>query len=454
VSKHVPLHHLTRTQRQPRQQAVILESFVKPSLLAQFSRAFALVFVITGCGYSLDSRLPDEVTRVESIEPALARERKLDFIKPVRVAVDTPEQAQKAIANQITRDHTDEELSIGGESGAMTGLYPPDIDLKLKTLQLMHDQVVAFYDPDAKQMVIVEGRNGSAAQRATTGAAMDELVIAHELTHALQDQHFGIQQMLERVKNNDDKTLALKCVAEGDATLAAFGLTAGGLRTAALESTLKRLAALSINPPAEQHDMPLAVVMPMLFEYSAGSRFVAEAWRHGGWKAVNQLYRHPPLSSQQIIHPELYFNRPTPPIEIELAGYNKLLEGWKKVDDDTYGELLLELLLRRNLPFDAPALSVVARWAGDRIITLQKGGQLTLLWVIAFHDEASAQQFAHSYSRILAHLGGSSNPHGVATRSAAVFVAIGPGVRDFSRLSEAVWKMTKIGAASVRQAAR
>jgi hypothetical protein len=430
---------------------MIFELPVNPNrLLTRLLLGFtlAIVLVVSGCGYSLESSLSPAVAQVKSMEPHLALERGLGFVEQVKVVVDTPEQAQKAMADQITRDHTDEELRIGGESGAMTGLYPSNIDLRRKTLELLRDQVIAFYDPDTRQMVIVEGRSGLAAENRTGADGTDQLVIAHELTHALQDQHFGIRRMLERVKHNDDETLALKCVAEGDATLAALSVTSGGLRRATLESTLKRLAALSTDPPVEQGKIPLAVVMPMLFEYSAGLHFVAQAWQHGGWKAVDKLYRHPPLSTQQIMQPDLYFDHPTPPLQIDLSGYHALLTGWNKVDDDTYGELLLKLLLQRNLPPHARALNVVSHWAGDRIITLQKGHQLTLIWLIAFRNQGAAQEFATTYSQILDHLGNISNPHGVAVHSAAVFVAIGPGVGYFPQLSNAVWKASKIGSAT------
>jgi hypothetical protein len=121
-----------------------------------------------------------------------------------------------------------------------------------------------------------------------------------------------------------------------------------------------------------------------------------------------------------------------------------LLVGWKKVDDDTYGELLLKLIFQRNLPPHTAAFSTLSRWAGDRIITLQKGKELTLLWLIAFHDPAGAAGFAAAYSEILDRLGERSNPHGVAITAATVFVAIGPGARDFTQLKAAVWKASRI----------
>jgi hypothetical protein len=250
--------------------------------------------------------------------------------------------------------------------------------------------------------------------------------------------------MLNQVKDNDDQSLALKSVAEGDATLAGFAYSAGPLQQSKVDALVKQLQALPADPLTHQHKIPLAVTLPMLFEYSSGSRFVAEAWRRGGWPAVDQLYRNPPRSSQQIMHPELYFDHPTPPLRIELNGYQALLRGWKKVDDDTYGELLLELVFQRNLPASAPAAGALSRWAGDRIITLQRGNELTLLWLIAFRDRASAGEFAQAYSKVLEQLGTHSNPHGVATRAAVVLAAIGPGVHDFAHLAEAVWSASRV----------
>jgi len=410
------------------------------------SRAFVLTaLVFAGCGYSLIHGARVDSKQAVSVEAGVGRIRQLDFTQQVPVVVNTPDQAQQAITTQIARDHSDEDLRIGGESGVMTGLYPPNINLKRQTVELLRNEIIGFYNPDTRQMVMVQRpRSDSSSEVRRLGASMGTMVLAHELTHALQDQHFAIEKMLKQVKDNDDQTLALKCVAEGDATLSGFAYVAGRMEPANVESLVNQLSALPASSASQGHDIPLAITVPMLFEYSGGSRFVAEAWRRGGWSAVDQLYRNPPRSSQQIMQPELYFDRPTPPVRIELTGYESLLSDWKKVDDDTYGELLLKLIFERNLPPHASAFRTLPEWAGDRIITLQKGKQLTLLWLIAFHDPAAAAEFARAYSQVLDHLAVKSNPHGVATRATTVFVAIGPGAQDFARLREAVWKASRI----------
>jgi len=144
------------------------------------------------------------------------------------------------------------------------------------------------------------------------------------------------------------------------------------------------------------------------------------------------------------VQPELYFDRPSPPAEIDIAGYGAVLPGWKKVDDDSYGELLLRVILQRNLPPHAPVLETLPRWAGDRIITLQKGSALTLIWIVAFHDRAAAAQFAGAYDSILERMPGERNPHRLEVKSSSALIVIGPGALDFDRLAPAIWKASSI----------
>jgi hypothetical protein len=397
-------------------------------------------------------------TRVEQVETGIQKLRGLDFTAEVPVVVKTREQARQIMIKEIERDHSDEQLRIGGETGAMTGLYPPGMDLKAETLKLLTDQIAGFYNPDDKEMVLVRGGSGNRgvwtdiadffAQRDIAG----EMILAHELTHALQDQHFQINEMLKRVKDNDDKSLALKCVAEGDATLAGFGYVAGRIDQKSIDLLTAQLAALPETFAKTSKGVPVSISTPLLFQYSGGVRFVGEAWRRGGWAGVNALYHNPPTSTQEIMQPKLYFDHLSPPAQIELSGYAAMLKDWKKIDDDTYGELLLKLTLERNLPQRPAALQTITRWAGDRIITLQNGKALTLLWIVVFRDTASADEFAASYDTLLGHLPGENNLYGIEAHGSAVLVVIGAGAARFAALASAIWRASKITSAEAPSA--
>ncbi|MGH7917801.1 MAG: hypothetical protein ACREQE_10050, partial [Candidatus Binataceae bacterium] len=294
---------------------------------------FALV--LSGCAYAIIHGDTVNQTRADQVASGLAHLRGLDFTTKVPIVVTTRDQAERILAAEITRDHSDRELQIGGESGTMVGLYPPGMKLKQETLKLLRNQIAGFYDAHDKRMVLVEsgadlGFWNGAAELVTHRDVVGEMLLAHELTHALQDQHFHIEKMLDRVDNNDDHMLALKAVAEGDATLAGFGYAAGNLDPRTIDLVVSNLANLPQAFAAQSPNVPVGLSAPMLFQYSAGTRFVAEAYKRGGWAAVNALYHNPPQSSQQIMQPELYFDRPSPPAKIDLTGYQDVLRGWTK----------------------------------------------------------------------------------------------------------------------------
>ena len=201
---------------------------------------------------------------------------------------------------------------------------------------------------------------------------------------------FDLGSSLDKLKDDDDRALALKSVAEGDATIAGFAYALGRMDNStadALADNLKNLPqALAAGAPGT----PEGLSAPLVFQYSEGVRFVAEAYRRGGWSGVDALYRRPPQSSHQILHPALYFESAAPEPRIELAGYGQIMSGWKKADDDTYGELLLRVILERNLGKQSNEVGLASRWTADRMIVLQESRGVNVIWMLAFSDEQTA----------------------------------------------------------------
>ena len=404
---------------------------------------------LAGCAYELVHNGAINQSRADEIQAGIQRIRGLTFKRPVPLVLETRKQAETTLIDDINRDYTDRQLQTDGQAGALVGLFPAGIDLKAEMVRLLKSQVAGFYDPHGKRMMMVEGAANlgiwtDATEFLLQRDLVGEMLLAHEYTHALQDQHFGLEAALDKIKNNDDRSLALKSVAEGDATLAGFGYVAGAMDAATADQVTSRLEDLPRAFAAETKDVPEGLSAPLIFQYSAGARFVTYAFHRGGWAAVNALYRQPPQSSQQIMHPELYFDRPTPPDEIRLAGYAKTLAGWTEVDDNCIGELLLQVIVQRNLGKQAPALAVLDRWSGDRMLTLRKGPALTVLWMLSFSDDHSAAQFAALYVSLLDRLLGQSTAHRVDYRDNAVLVLIGESARRFFELAPAVWAATTI----------
>jgi hypothetical protein len=349
---------------------------------------------------------------------------------------------------KLMRDNTNDELRIGGETGVMTGLFPPGTDLKAEELKLMRQQVAGFYDPHDKVMVEVRGKSVLGSTLAGRSSFSTELLQAHELTHALQDQHFGLDRILSQVKHNDDEEIAIHSVIEGDATLAGLAYVSGGMTSEEEKNIVEHFAAVPDSFEPEASGTPLALSIPLMFQYTHGTRFVAEAWERGGWAAVDALYHDPPSSSQEIMEPELYFDHRTAPLDIEVKGYEGPFAGWKKVDEDTFGELLLKIIFDRNLPATSPALKIPATWRGDRMVALEKDGVLTLVWLLAFHDQTAAHEFALDYRSILDDQKGLRHQHWIEDRGRTVLVIIGPRSARFNELAAGVWQASTISSGS------
>jgi len=409
----------------------------------------ACVLALAGCAYELVRGGAINQPRADEIQAGIQAIRELTFKRPVPLVLETREQAEQSLIADINRDYTDEQLRAEGQAGALIGLFPAGIDLKAEMVRLLRSQVAGFYDPHTKQMIMVEGAANlgiwtNATEFLLQRDVVGEMLLAHEYTHALQDQHFGLEAALDKIKNNDDRSLALKSVAEGDATLAGFAYVAGAMNAATADRVTSQLEDLPNAFAAETKGTPEGLSAPLIFQYSAGVKFVTDAFHRGGWPAVDALYRQPPQSSQQIMHPELYFDRSTPPDEIRLAGYEGTLAGWTEVDDNCIGELLLQVIVQRNGGKQAPVLTLLDQWSGDRMVTMRKGPALTVIWMLSFSDSRSAAQFAALYVTLLDRLLGQATAHRVDYRNNAVLVLIGESAYRFLELAPAVWTASTI----------
>lgn len=398
---------------------------------------------MAGCAGAIDQ------SAASNVETGLEQLRQLSFTQKVPFVIRTTDEAQQMMMTKLMRDNTNEDLRVGGQTGVMTGLFPPGTDLEAEELRLMRQQVAGFYDPRDKVMVQVRGKSVLGSTLAGRSVFSTELLQAHELTHALQDQHFGLDRMLSAVRHNDDEEIAIHSVIEGDATLAGLAYVAGGMTAEEEKTIVDHFAAVPDSFEPEASGTPLALSIPLMFQYTHGTRFVAEAWERGGWAAVNALYHDPPRSSQEIMEPALYFDHRTPPLTVAVKGYEGPMAGWKKVDDDTFGELLLKIIFDRNLPADSPALKIPATWRGDRMIALEQDGALTLVWLLAFHDHAAAHEFALDYRSIMDDQKGPPHQHWIEARGNAVLAIIGPRDARFNELASAVWQASTITAGPV-----
>ncbi len=295
------------------------------------------------------------------------------------------------------------------------GLLPRNYQLKEELVKVYSEEIAAFYDPRTKTMHLIEEpkkdpskKPGLFERLLGKGGDFDKddnkTVIAHELTHALADQHYDLDALHKLVKKDDDRSMALSALIEGEATLAMIGASMedwDGEATAKLpaENLDRAFRLMSSFMPFMGGGKSLAKAPPiiaesMVFPYFKGAVFCAKLANDGGWKSVDTAYRTLPQSTEQIIHPEKFLASPDFPMTIELPAL-KPGEGWKELGQNVLGEMQMSVMLRKQR-----GESAAAGWDGDRYAVFEGSrDRLGLVWLTTWDSEDDAREFTTAYAQ-------------------------------------------------------
>lgn len=428
---------------------------MRPRHPLRFHRGAALLLLtFAGCAYVVGNGGRLNLQKSEQIYSDVQELRQLNFDSEVPMVLMDRDQANFLLKGEVEHRYEGAGLRRAAEVGEMTGLYAPGTDLRASTMRVLSRRATGFYDPQDREMILIKRNSESGlwsgiAAFFTGEHSIDETQVAYELTHALQDQHFGVHRAIDRITDNSDRVLALKSVAEGDAALVGYCYRFGRVDADTVGSLLGHIEDIPGLFGGQSPDPPAALRDSLIFQYTDGTRFVAETYRHGGWSAVNALYLDPPLSTREILEPALHFGHSSRPLAISVGGWAPALKGWRKVAENTYGELLLRVILTRNA--GGPAGAALARgWRGDRMVVLERNGAVTVIWIVAMSDDTTAAGFARIYEGILERLapGGAPEAHYVERRGTAALAIIGPGAAQAAVLAPALWRASAIGAAA------
>ncbi|MDQ3031075.1 MAG: hypothetical protein M3Y87_01560 [Myxococcota bacterium] len=348
------------------------------------------------------SLTPEEARAFEPLLDAAQRIRGLRFIRPVPTRV----QSQDEIV-EFVRAHIDTaELEHARTFYVALGLLPPDLDVHRMILAVMGEQIVGYYDPDASVMVVREDVVAELRRGGDLARDQSALAIVHEYVHALQDQHLGLgeQQHVERSIDGDN---AFASLVEGDATLAMIGLIvdAQGHRLSTLTRDPSILANIVSSSPAvaggaELEAAPAIVRAPLLSRYLDGLVFTATLHGRGGFRWIDEAFAQPPVSTEQILHPDRWLDHERPE-QVGLPEFDELLAaGLRPHDEDTLGELELSVYFAQGTSADRnPAAG--EGWGGDRLrVYTREDGTSAAVWFTTWDDEAEAVQAEAAASRV------------------------------------------------------
>ena len=282
------------------------------------------------------------------------------------------------VKEKALREYPADALRREGQLLQELGFAPTSFDYIGEMMTLLEAQLEGFYEPNNGTMYLAAELKGKEA----------EATLAHELVHALQDQNYDLRSRSKYQPGKGDETLALACLAEGDATSLMMDYMLAGENRTALDlpdDMLRELMASGANSENIKN-VPHILRTTLIAPYLDGVMFVDNLRRRGGWASVDQAWRRVPVSTEQVLHVEKW-EKNEAPIAIAAPAAAALGPDWKRDDEDTFGELGFALTYEEWLT-PADARSAANGWGGDRSSTWVKGDELAFA-VHTRYDEAS-----------------------------------------------------------------
>lgn len=396
----------------------------------------------------------DLLKTADEIAARVSQQRGLRIKHPLKKGVLSRNQIVSRLMDRVKREYSAVEIKAEEAVLKRLGLLEPDTDYEKTITDLLTEQVAGFYDPFAKELFIADWLDVSLQRPA----------LAHEIGHALCDQHFDLKPYATPIKDNGDRQLARAALVEGDGTAVMLEFTmaeqaaAMGVPMAAdigqIPDALFSMTAGLMSGTMPAFDRaPRYLRETLVFPYIEGLRFVVHVRRRKPWSAIDEIYRHPPESTEQILHPEKYFARERPVVVTDTALPAGKAGGWKVIRKEVLGEYQTRLWLETRL--DAMQAKQASQgWGGDRLVAYEPtpGGPLVLVALSTWDSEADANEFARAVSRLFARrvarpeLSGSvvaytqgAETFAVEQRADRVLVLIGAPAAIRNELSAAAW---------------
>jgi hypothetical protein len=351
-----------------------------------------LSLVATACRGQQSANDPALTALVDSLMPRLEQLSGLKRLRPITMRQQSRDELRTYIQERLREEMPPAELRGMQAAYAAFGLVPTTLDLEKLMLDLYTEQVAGYYDPKTDAFYMVEG----------TPRDLLRPTLAHELVHALQDQHANLDSLISRKRGNDRQTAAQAAI-EGHATLVMFALLAGAAGD--FDATQLPDMGQQLGPLMEAQNSqfpvfrsaPRIIRETMLFPYIGGAGFVQELWRsqaNSADKFAAPLGVRLPQSTEQVLHAgEKFTSARDEPTELRFPAATETV-----IHENTLGELELAIFLGEHLGSRTAARG----WDGDRFRLVELNGKQILLWQTVWDDAASAERFAQAMKQVAA----------------------------------------------------
>ena len=318
----------------------------------------------------------------------------LKLISPLKKSLRSRKEIRAYVIKQMNEEKNPAERYADARTAEAFGLLPKGFDLDTFMVNVLTEQVEGLYDPKAQEFYIADW----------SPVSDQRMVMAHELTHALEDQHFHIEAWSRAARPNEDAELARDAVLEGSAMAAMVDYlmlgTGRSLKDLPEFDPSMLLGELESTPTLKS--APPFLKDALIFPYISGLNFSAAILKNSGWSALSGVFEKPPVSTQQILHPGLYKSGKVPSTVL-LPSFEKILgKDWAKLDENILGEFGWKEVLRQFLDDDR-AKALAGAWDGDRYETYEQKETKKLMLATRLHldSEEHAARFFGQYSEAL-----------------------------------------------------
>jgi len=321
-------------------------------------------------------------TVLERIAAAVAELRMLEFKSKVEAKILTNKQLRDRIESQFSKDNPRAEIDQLDKALTAFGLVGPNVDLYATLLEVQTEQIAGFFDTETKQLVVGGDVNDP--------SPLDRVLLAHEYTHALTDQHFDLSRIDALIdQRKDDEALAYLALVEGDATLM-MGSYAQQFLT---PEELQGFFAESGQAPTESLDRaPSVIRRSLLFPYEFGVMFARALLDSGGTAALDSAYKDPPTSTEQILHVTKYTGRRDAPTAVTVPSLAGVLgRGWKDLEGGGIGEFDIRLLVDEFLT-RGDAETAGEGWDGGRFGAAESAAGVLVAMSTVWDSETEARE--------------------------------------------------------------
>jgi hypothetical protein len=315
--------------------------------------------------------------------------RKLPILRQVRSGAQSRTEIEQMLIRNLNESATPEEMQASETTLKKLGLVPADFQLRPFIIRLLTEQVAGYYDPKTQEFYLADWIDLDGQKP----------VMAHELTHALQDQHFNLRRFEDWPRHDSDAELSAHSLVEGDAS---FLMMQYVVRNPARQlAFMKSMMAGGAGSSQQIETAPRVMRETLLFPYLQGMSWVAQVYKRGGWEAVSAAYKKLPQSTEQILHPEKYDSGDAP-VKVELRDISSSLgRGWRKADDDVEGEWGFYLLLDEFLQSSDVSKKAAEGWGGDRyaLFVGPAKADVVVAQKTVWDTEDDAREFFDAYVR-------------------------------------------------------